>query len=180
MLGRASRARRPRHSPRQPRGRCSGRPGFRPDARAAPRRRSGSSRRLVPCSRPFTSETTGTHGRSSPCASSSSTPRNPCEGTPITMTSALCAASEKSVVARSASGSADLLAEIPRVAVVVVDVLGGVLRPHPLQRRRASRADGRRRWCPRTLRPGRRRWVRVVQVPSGQRIAATGPVTASC
>ena len=57
-------------------------------------------RMLVPCSSPLTSDTTGTHGLSS-LASSSSTLRNPCDGTPITITSAVLAASEKSVVARS-------------------------------------------------------------------------------
>ena len=62
-------------------------------------------RMLVPCSRPFTSDTTGTHGRSS-LASCSSTPRNPCDGTPITMTSAQSAASEKSVVACRVGDSA--------------------------------------------------------------------------
>src|ERR1700730_5257816 len=61
-------------------------------------------RKLVPCSRPFTNDTTGTHGRSS-LASSVSTPRKPCDGTPMTMTSALSAASEKSVVAVSVSAS---------------------------------------------------------------------------
>ncbi len=57
-------------------------------------------RMLVPCSSPFTRETTGTHGRSS-LASSFSTPRKPCDGTPMTSTSAQFAASAKSVVARS-------------------------------------------------------------------------------
>src|SRR5246127_1528526 len=61
-------------------------------------------RMLVPCSRPLTSDTTGTHGRNS-AASSVSTPRNPCDGTPITTTSAHCAASAKSEVARRLSDS---------------------------------------------------------------------------
>ena len=59
---------------------------------------------LVPCSRPLTRLTTGTHGRSS-LLSSPSTPRKPCEGTPMTITSAQCAASAKSFVARRVSGS---------------------------------------------------------------------------
>ena len=71
-------------------------------------------RMLVPCSRPFTRDTTGTQGRSS-LASSVSTLRNPCDGTPITITSAQLAASEKSVVARSDSGSATSL---PRYSVL--------------------------------------------------------------
>src|SRR6185312_16158597 len=57
---------------------------------------------LVPCSSPLTSETTGTQGRNS-LLSSVSTPRKPCEGTPITTTSAQLAASAKSVVARNVS-----------------------------------------------------------------------------
>ncbi len=117
------------------------RPGCPPGVRAAPRRRSGSCARFVPCSRPFTSDTTGTHGRSS-LASCSSTPRKPCDGTPMTTTSAQSAASLKSVVARRVSDSVDLVAEVLRVAVVVVDVGGRLLRAHPLQRRSAPRADG--------------------------------------
>src|SRR5947209_18927379 len=69
---------------------------------------------LVPCSRPLTNDTTGTHGRSSP-ASSVSTPRNPCDGTPITTTSAVCAASAKSVVARRLS---DRMWSSPRYLVL--------------------------------------------------------------
>src|SRR6201999_426355 len=57
---------------------------------------------------PFTNDTTGTHGRSS-LASSVSTERKPCDGTPITTTSAQLAASEKSVVASSVSASSTSL-----------------------------------------------------------------------
>src|SRR5215475_16184942 len=71
-------------------------------------------RSLVPCSRPFTRDTTGTHGRSS-LASSVSTPRKPCDGTPITTTSAQLAASEKSVVASNVSANSTSL---PRYLVL--------------------------------------------------------------
>ena len=74
-------------APRRPRARCSARPGFRPDGRAAPRRRSGSSGSSCPARDPSPGDTTGTHGRSS-FASWVSTARKPCDGTPMTMTSA--------------------------------------------------------------------------------------------
>ena len=101
-------------------------------------------RRFVPCSRPFTSDTTGTHGRSS-LASSSRTPRKPCDGTPMTTTSAQFAASLKSVVARRRVGQLDLVAEVLLVAVPVVDVGGG---PPPNAPTAAS-VRVARRWMPR-------------------------------
>src|SRR5690349_13522165 len=42
-----------------------------------------------------------------------------------------------------------LVAQIPRVAVILVDVVGGLVRAHPLQRRAPPRADRGHRGAPR-------------------------------
>ncbi len=61
-------------------------------------------RRIVPCSRPFERLITAASGSIEPCASAN-TARNPCDGTPITTTSAPVHASASDDVADSVGGS---------------------------------------------------------------------------
>jgi len=59
----------------------------------------------------------------------------------MTTTSAQLAASAKSVVARRVFAQQNVVAEVAGVAVMLVDVVGSLLRAHPLQRRSPACAD---------------------------------------
>ena len=72
----------------------------------------------------------------------------------------------------------DVVAEVAAVAVVVVDVLGGLLRAHPLQRRPAARADGRHGGAPGTATEDNDFGFALLSCHGDQRIADTGDLEA--